>query len=143
MWKMRVEETLSDSLKPVHALAVAARKTLTPRERRFWKETHTRWPGVRFRRYSKIPVTPTGTVGTILSDRPSVWYAPFYHAKSKTMIVIDHRLEFPYRVYGQNRALYKRHGYTVLDFSEDFHCSLHVDESVWQEMMGMVGKAVL
>ncbi|TAN40586.1 MAG: hypothetical protein EPN22_17275 [Nitrospirae bacterium] len=76
----------------------------------------------------------------MLSKRPSVWYAPFYHAKSKTIIVIDDRPDFPYRIYGQNRALYERQGYTLLDFSEDFSCP--TDDSVWDEAMAMIDAAL-
>lgn len=76
----------------------------------------------------------------MLCHRPSVWYAPFYHAETKTIIVLDDRSDFPYRIYGQNRDLYARYGYTVLDFSEDFSCP--ADESVWDEAMAMIGAAI-
>ena len=123
----------------VRALAGQARKTLTLNEQRFWKESHERWPGIRLRRYHDISLTPTG-IGAILSKAPSVWYAPFYHAKSKTIIVIDDRPDMPYRIYGQNAKLYNQHGYKVLDFSEDMSCE--VDKAVWDELMAMVGESV-
>lgn len=126
---------------PIRNLALNARRLLTPLERRFWDESHARWPGQRFRRYADIAVYPlAGTVGAMLSKAPSVWYAPFYHAKSKTIIVIEDRPDFPYRVYGQNWKLYASHGYTILDFSEDFSCP--TDDSVWQEAMAMIDQAL-
>lgn len=126
---------------PVRDKAVRARQSLTPNEARFWQESHRRWPGERFRRYHDISIIPTGTIGAILSRHPSVWYAPFYHAKTKTILVIDDRPDFPYRVYRQNQDLYARHGYTVLDFSEDLSCPF--DQSVWDEMMAMIEKAIV
>lgn len=125
----------------VRELAVQARQSLTPNEARFWAASHQRWLGERFRRYHDISIHPTGTIGVMLSTAPSVWYAPFYHAKSRTIIVIDDRPDFPYRLYGQNAGLYARHGYTVLDFSEDLSCPF--DQSVWDAMMETIDQAIL
>lgn len=120
----------------VKGLAIKARHSLTVNEQRFWKEAHERWPEIRLRRYHDISLTPTG-IGTILSKAPSVWYAPFYHAKSKTIIVVDNRPDFPYVVHGHNTKLYVQQGYKVVDFSEDMSCG--ADEAVWDELMNMVG----
>ena len=132
-------EIREPSLELVRNLALKARHSLTPNEQRFWKESHTRWPGVRFRRYHDIPLKPTG-IGAILSKAPSVWYAPFYHAKSKTIIVVDDRPDFPYIIYGQNAKLYVQQGYKVVDYSEDLSCPF--DQSIWEVMMVMIDVAI-
>jgi len=116
-----------------YALAKLTRQSLTPLEQRFDKEKRQLWKGLHWHRYA--PVT--------LQVHPlhkSTWFAPFLCVEKKLIVVIQDREDFPYRIYGQIHKLYAQHGYTVLDFSEDFSCP--VDESVWQEMMGTVGKAI-
>ena len=116
-------------------MAAMARHTLTLNERRFVAEVRRRFPSVTWRRYH--PISTPGDPD-LKPKVPSVWYAPFYNAKANLIVCISEREDFPYRVYGQNRALYERHGYTVMDFTEDLSCP--VDDSVWEEMMKMVGK---
>lgn len=111
-----------------------ARRHLAPIERRFYQEAKARWPGVRFRRYAPVEITVHSYFG------PSVWYAPFLCRPSKLIVVIQDRDKFPYRIYSQNRALYEQHGYTVLDFSEDFSCP--ADDSVWNAAMARVGATI-
>lgn len=123
----------------IRTCAAQARKTLTPNEARFWRESHPRWPTERFLRYHDVSIQGSG-IGAMLSTAPSVWYAPFYHAKTRTIMVIDDRPDFPYRVYGQNAALYARHGYTTLDFSEDVSCP--TDDAVWDEAMALIDAAI-
>lgn len=109
----------------------SARRHMTPIEIRFHREAKTRWPHIRFRRYAPAEITVHLYFG------PSVWYAPFLCRPKKLIVVIQDRDDFPYRIYGQNRDLYSRYGYTVLDFSEDFSCP--IDDSVWEEAMAVVG----
>lgn len=116
----------------VSALASEAAHLLTPLELCFWKEARTRWPKLHWRRYHPVTIK--------IHERPSTWYAPFYCTDRKLIVVIQDREEFPYRIYGQNRDLYTRHGYTVMDFSEDF--SAPWNQSVWDAMMVMVDRAV-
>jgi len=75
-----------------------------------------------------------------VGESRSTWYAPFLCVAKKLIVVIQDREEFPYRIYGQNRALYERQGYTVLDFSEDFGSPWN--QSVWDEMIRMVNEAL-
>lgn len=138
--RQRDGETQEGSVS-VRSLVAQARKTLTAHEERFWRESHTRWPNERWLRYHDISILPTHTIGAILSRHPSVWYAPFYHAKTKTIVVLDDRQDFPYRICGQNLTLYVQYGYTVLDFSEDFSCP--TDGSVWDAMIAMVEAAIV
>lgn len=110
-----------------------ARSHLIPLETRFLNEARTHWPSLLWRRYAMITIQA-------ITGHPSVWFAPFLCTKKKLIIVLENRDDMPYRVYGQNRALYERHGYTVLDFSEDF--SVPWNQSVWNEAMAMVDAAV-
>lgn len=71
---------------------------------------------------------------------PSVWYAPLLCLKQKLVVILDDPAGFPYRISGRNRDLYARHGYTVLDFSEDFSCP--TDDSAWEEAMATIGRAI-
>ena len=118
----------------IRAAIRLARRQMTPLEARFYREAHQRWPNRRFRRYAPISVTVFEAFG------PSVWYAPFLCRPKKLIVVIDDRSDFPYRIYGQNRALYERHGYTVLDFSEDLSCPF--EQSVRDAMMAMIDTAI-
>jgi very-short-patch-repair endonuclease len=118
---------------PIFAMAKQCRRSFVPSEAKFWNEARTRFPKAHWRRYAPIGIT--------IHDHVSVWYAPFYCAKAKLIVCIADRAEFPYRIYGQNRALYERHGYTILDFSEDL--SFPVDDSVWDELMQIVGDHLL
>lgn len=108
-----------------------ARTHLTSLESTFLQEARQKWPSVTWRRYAMVTIP-------VIEGHPSVWYAPFLHTKKRLIVILDDRPDFPYRIYGQNRALYERHGYTILDFSEDF--SVPWNQSVWNEAMGMVDR---
>lgn len=120
-----------DEPKTIYDAAKVARLSLTADERRFKTLANARWPRLSWRRYHPI---------SIPGDRDlrgmNVWFAPFYNVKVKLIVCISEREDFPYRVYGQNHALYERHGYTVLDFTEDLSCP--VDDSVWDDLMAAV-----
>lgn len=140
MAERRIDDAVNLPDVPAHippvprAAALYARQHLTPNESRFFTESHARWPGVRFRRYAPV------SIALVVGERPSVWYAPFLCRPKKLVIVFDHRPECPYRLYGENRALYAQHGYTVLDFSEDLSCPF--DQAVWDEAMTMIDAAI-
>lgn len=114
----------------IFALAKHARHTLTPLESRFWSESRSRWPSVHWKRYAPVSIRIHPELG------PSIWYAPFLCADKKLIVVIEDRPDFPYRIFGENWALYAKHGYTLLDFSQDFFAPW--DESVWGDAMAMV-----
>lgn len=109
-----------------------ARHLLTPLESCFKKEARTRWPAIHWRHYHPVTIR--------VHEQPSTWYAPFLCVEKKLIVVIQDREDFPYRIYGQNRDLYGRHGYTVLDFSEDF--STPWNQTIWNEAMMMVNEAL-
>lgn len=113
---------------PIFQAAKQCRRTFTPNESRFWNEARARWRGAHWRRYAPIAI--------LVGGKPSVWYAPFYCANAKLIVCISDRQDFPYRIYGHNHGLYERHGYTVLDFTEDLSCP--VDDSVWEDLMHRV-----
>lgn len=118
-----------------HAGVVASiRRHPTLAERRFHQEAKARWPHARFRRYAPVSIVVHAVFG------PSIWYAPFLCRPKKLIVILADRPDFPYRVYGQNTALYASQGYTVLDFSEDFSCP--TDESVWENMMVRAENAI-
>ena len=116
-----------------YSLAMKARQCLTPLEQRFDTEKRKRWKGLKWHRYAPVTIQAH-------PDHKSTWFAPFLCVDKKLIVVIDNRPEFPYRIYGQNASLYGRHGYTVMDFSEDTSCP--IDDSVWEEMMVRVQDAL-
>ena len=111
-----------------YALAVKARQSLTPLEQRFDKEKRVRWKGVTWKRYAPVTIQ-------VHTDHKSTWFAPFLCVNKKLIVVIENRPDFPYRIYGQNAGLYARHGYTVLDFSEDTSCP--IDDAAWEALVAM------
>ena len=118
----------------IFQLAKQARHSLTPLENQFWAEARTRWPSVSWRRYAPVSIPGHRELG------PSIWYAPFLCADKKLIVVIEDRPEFLYRVFGDNWALYAQHGYTVLDFTQDF--SAPWDESVWGDAMATISAKI-
>jgi hypothetical protein len=110
-------------------LAKSARRSLTLLESRFWSESTSRWPSVHWKRYAPITIR-------VHPYAPSIWYAPFLCADKKLIVVIEDQPDFPYRIFGENWALYAAHGYTLLDFSQDF--SAPWDESVWGDAMAKI-----
>lgn len=111
-------------------LAKSARHSLTPLEARFWSESKARWPSVHWKRYAPVTIR-------VHPYAPSIWYAPFLCADKRLIVVIEDRGDdFPYRVFGEHWALYAAHGYTLLDFFQDFAAPW--DESVWGDAMAMV-----
>ena len=116
-----------------YALAMKARQSLTPLEQQFDTEKRKRWKGLNWHRYAPVTIQAH-------PEHKSTWFAPFLCLDKKLIVVIQDRPEFPYRIYGQNTALYARHGYTILDFSEDTSCP--IDNSIWHEMMTLVNEAL-
>ena len=113
--------------------AQAARRSLTSLERRFHRDVKQILPHLSWRRYHPVTIRAH-------PEHKSTWYAPFLNIPHKLIAIIEHRDDFPYRVYGQNGDLYARHGYTVLDFSED--CACPTDDSVWHEILATVRMAL-
>lgn len=118
----------------VFQAAKQARRSLTALEARFYAEAKSRGPSLRWRRYAPVTIRPFADGG------PCTWYAPFLCLPKSLIVILEDRPDFPYRIYGQAgvtlsnlRSLYERHGYTVLDFSEDFSCE--ADDSVWDAAM--------
>jgi very-short-patch-repair endonuclease len=116
-----------------YAFAMKARRSLTPLERRFDTEKRRRWKTLHWHRYAPITIQAH-------PEHKSTWFAPFVCVEKKVVVVIEDRHDFPYRIFGQNRALYARHGYTILDFSEDTSCP--IEGPVWEEMMALINSAV-
>src|SRR5574337_545657 len=94
--------------KSVFTLAQHARRSLTPLEVRFHRESRSRFPVVSWRRYHPV------TIRAFPDISPSTWYVPFLNLQHKLIVVIEDRPDFPYRIYGQNWKLYAKQGYTVL-----------------------------
>jgi hypothetical protein len=84
---------------------------MTTLERRFHADAKARWPRVSWRRYAPVTIQAH-------PDHKSTWFAPFLNIERKFIVIIEDRPNFPYRVYGQNGALYEHQGYTVLDLQK-------------------------
>lgn len=125
-----------ERVRTVFTCAQQARRTLTPAEVRFSQEGRRRWPTVSWRRYHPITIRAFEDCG------PSTWYAPFLNIHRKVIVILEHRDDFPYRIYGRNYGLYAQQGYTVLDFSEDFFWPVHIEPSTWEQAMDIIGKAL-
>lgn len=125
---------VEEEQREIEELVSSARRHMTPLECRFHREAKARWPRLRFRRYAPVEIMVHPYFG------PSIWYAPFLCRPKKLIIVIESRQDFPYTISGRNSSLYSRHGYTIMDFSEDFSCP--TDDSVWEEAMARVALAV-
>ena len=123
------EEHVKD--RPVFLLAQAARRTLTLNERRFQEEVKARFPKVSWRRYHPVTIK--------VHEQGSTWYAPFLCVEKKVVVVVEGRKEFPYTLSGRNYELYAKHGYTILDFTED---GPEWDEKMWDDAMGGVRKGI-
>ena len=116
-----------------YALAQQARRSLTLDEQRFDVEKRKRWKGVNWKRYAPVTIQAH-------PEHKSTWFAPFLCVEKKLVVVISDRPEFPYRIYGHHVGFYGRHGYTILDFSEDTSCPL--DATGWETRYGLVTQAL-
>ena len=119
--------------KAPYSLAIEARRSLTLKEQRFYQEVKKKWPALSWRRYAPVTIQTH-------PEHKSTWFAPFLCIARKLVVVMEERKEFPYTISGRNLDLYARHGYTVLDFTEDG--GEPWDDQMWADAMSLV-KVVL